>query len=211
MMALKPSSRTMESPVNALSSTPFRASRKARYWHCCLARKLKKCEKPVPDSKSQEANPLYHWGKLQHIAATLRGFRWSHTSLPPLTVGKSRRESSLSKWYLSSRCLNPSNQLSPPNSTDLLLPPPPRLQPLPLWRNRDVIHQHSFLFCLHPLDPPSIVKLKEPERRHDTCIEFTVRGSPHPTLHWFYKDKVWQIICHCMRFFVFLFIHLVIL
>uniref|UniRef100_A0A3B4WGK9 Tyrosine-protein kinase receptor n=1 Tax=Seriola lalandi dorsalis TaxID=1841481 RepID=A0A3B4WGK9_SERLL len=38
--------------------------------------------------------------------------------------------------------------------------------------------------------PPSIVKLKEPERRHDTCIEFTVRGSPHPTLRWFYKDKV---------------------
>uniref|UniRef100_A0A8D3B9F0 Tyrosine-protein kinase receptor n=2 Tax=Scophthalmus maximus TaxID=52904 RepID=A0A8D3B9F0_SCOMX len=37
--------------------------------------------------------------------------------------------------------------------------------------------------------PPSIVKLTEPERRHDTCIEFTVRGSPHPTLRWFYKDK----------------------
>ncbi|XP_054865264.1 NT-3 growth factor receptor [Amphiprion ocellaris] len=37
--------------------------------------------------------------------------------------------------------------------------------------------------------PPTIVKLKEPERRHDTCIEFTVRGSPHPTLRWFYKDK----------------------
>uniref|UniRef100_A0A3Q1GYL2 Tyrosine-protein kinase receptor n=1 Tax=Acanthochromis polyacanthus TaxID=80966 RepID=A0A3Q1GYL2_9TELE len=38
--------------------------------------------------------------------------------------------------------------------------------------------------------PPTIVKLKEPERRHDTCIEFTVRGSPHPTLRWFYRDKV---------------------
>uniref|UniRef100_A0A8C9YNW3 Tyrosine-protein kinase receptor n=1 Tax=Sander lucioperca TaxID=283035 RepID=A0A8C9YNW3_SANLU len=37
--------------------------------------------------------------------------------------------------------------------------------------------------------PPSIVKLKEPERRHDTCIEFTVRGSPHPALRWFYKDE----------------------
>ncbi|XP_040018844.1 NT-3 growth factor receptor-like [Gasterosteus aculeatus] len=36
--------------------------------------------------------------------------------------------------------------------------------------------------------PPSIVKLKEPERRHDTCIEFTVRGSPHPTLQWFHRD-----------------------
>lgn len=37
--------------------------------------------------------------------------------------------------------------------------------------------------------PPTIVKLKEPERRHDTCIEFTVRGSPHPTLRWFYNEK----------------------
>ncbi|XP_074533664.1 NT-3 growth factor receptor-like isoform X2 [Halichoeres trimaculatus] len=37
--------------------------------------------------------------------------------------------------------------------------------------------------------PPSIIKLKEPERRHDTCIEFTVRGSPHPTLRWFYQDE----------------------
>ncbi|KAK1887796.1 NT-3 growth factor receptor, partial [Dissostichus eleginoides] len=38
-------------------------------------------------------------------------------------------------------------------------------------------------------DPPTILKLLEPERRHDTCIEFTVRGWPHPTLQWFYKDK----------------------
>ncbi|XP_029378233.1 NT-3 growth factor receptor-like isoform X1 [Echeneis naucrates] len=45
----------------------------------------------------------------------------------------------------------------------------------------------SVLLTVH--FPPSIVKLKEPERRHDTCIEFTVRGSPHPTLQWFYKDK----------------------
>ncbi|XP_029008315.1 NT-3 growth factor receptor-like isoform X1 [Betta splendens] len=37
--------------------------------------------------------------------------------------------------------------------------------------------------------PPTIIKLKEPERRHDTCIEFTVRGSPHPTLRWFYQEK----------------------
>uniref|UniRef100_A0A672JG08 Tyrosine-protein kinase receptor n=1 Tax=Salarias fasciatus TaxID=181472 RepID=A0A672JG08_SALFA len=37
---------------------------------------------------------------------------------------------------------------------------------------------------------PIIVKLSEPERRHDTCIEFTVRGSPHPTLRWFYQDKL---------------------
>uniref|UniRef100_A0A3B5LH20 Tyrosine-protein kinase receptor n=1 Tax=Xiphophorus couchianus TaxID=32473 RepID=A0A3B5LH20_9TELE len=38
--------------------------------------------------------------------------------------------------------------------------------------------------------PPSIEKLKEPERRHDTCIEFTVRGSPHPSLRWFHEDKI---------------------
>ncbi|XP_018594781.1 NT-3 growth factor receptor-like isoform X1 [Scleropages formosus] len=37
--------------------------------------------------------------------------------------------------------------------------------------------------------PPVIVKLDEPERRHDTCIEFTVQGYPHPTLRWIYKDK----------------------
>uniref|UniRef100_A0A3B3Q8J6 Tyrosine-protein kinase receptor n=1 Tax=Paramormyrops kingsleyae TaxID=1676925 RepID=A0A3B3Q8J6_9TELE len=37
--------------------------------------------------------------------------------------------------------------------------------------------------------PPTILKLDEPERRHDTCIEFTVRGFPHPTLRWLYKGK----------------------
>ncbi|KAL4623522.1 NT-3 growth factor receptor-like isoform X1 [Arapaima gigas] len=37
--------------------------------------------------------------------------------------------------------------------------------------------------------PPVIVKLDEPERRHDTCIEFTVRGYPHPTLRWIYNGK----------------------
>uniref|UniRef100_A0A3P8UMU9 Ig-like domain-containing protein n=1 Tax=Cynoglossus semilaevis TaxID=244447 RepID=A0A3P8UMU9_CYNSE len=42
--------------------------------------------------------------------------------------------------------------------------------------------------------PPSIIRLKEPERRHDTCIEFTVRGSPHPTLRWFRKDQ--SRVCH---------------
>lgn len=35
--------------------------------------------------------------------------------------------------------------------------------------------------------PPAILRLREPERRHDTCIEFTVRGSPHPSLRWFYN------------------------
>ena len=37
--------------------------------------------------------------------------------------------------------------------------------------------------------PPNIQKLAEPERRHDTCIEFTVRGYPHPTLRWYHKQK----------------------
>ncbi|CAL8262813.1 unnamed protein product [Merluccius merluccius] len=37
--------------------------------------------------------------------------------------------------------------------------------------------------------PPLILKLTEPYKRHDTCIEFTVAGSPHPTLRWYYKDK----------------------
>lgn len=51
-------------------------------------------------------------------------------------------------------------------------------------------HCSSVLLSFVSSVPPSIMKLKEPERRHDTCIEFTVRGSPHPTLRWFYKDKV---------------------
>lgn len=37
--------------------------------------------------------------------------------------------------------------------------------------------------------PPVILKLDEPENRHLTCIEFTVRGFPHPTLRWFHKDR----------------------
>lgn len=37
--------------------------------------------------------------------------------------------------------------------------------------------------------PPSIVRLREPEQRHDTCIEFTVRGSPQPMLRWFYNGE----------------------
>ncbi|XP_028812088.1 NT-3 growth factor receptor isoform X1 [Denticeps clupeoides] len=37
--------------------------------------------------------------------------------------------------------------------------------------------------------PPSIWKLEEPEHRHETCIEFTVRGNPRPTLRWFHNDK----------------------
>uniref|UniRef100_A0A3Q2YGZ4 Tyrosine-protein kinase receptor n=1 Tax=Hippocampus comes TaxID=109280 RepID=A0A3Q2YGZ4_HIPCM len=37
--------------------------------------------------------------------------------------------------------------------------------------------------------PPVILRLAEPEQRHDTCIEFTVRGYPHPKLRWFHKNK----------------------
>lgn len=40
-----------------------------------------------------------------------------------------------------------------------------------------------------PAVPPVILRLAEPERRHDTCIEFTVRGYPHPKLRWFHKQK----------------------
>ncbi|XP_042263641.1 NT-3 growth factor receptor [Thunnus maccoyii] len=36
--------------------------------------------------------------------------------------------------------------------------------------------------------PPVILRLAEPEQRHDTCIEFTVRGYPHPKLRWFHKQ-----------------------
>ncbi|XP_075886883.1 NT-3 growth factor receptor [Nelusetta ayraudi] len=37
--------------------------------------------------------------------------------------------------------------------------------------------------------PPVILRLAEPEQRHDTCIEFTVRGYPHPKLRWFHNHK----------------------
>lgn len=37
--------------------------------------------------------------------------------------------------------------------------------------------------------PPVIIRLAEPEKRHDTCIEFTVRGYPHPKLRWFHEHK----------------------
>lgn len=42
---------------------------------------------------------------------------------------------------------------------------------------------------LRPAVPPVILRLAEPEQRHDTCIEFTVRGYPHPKLRWFHKQK----------------------
>uniref|UniRef100_A0A3P8VMR4 Tyrosine-protein kinase receptor n=1 Tax=Cynoglossus semilaevis TaxID=244447 RepID=A0A3P8VMR4_CYNSE len=37
--------------------------------------------------------------------------------------------------------------------------------------------------------PPVILRLAEPEQRLHSCIEFTVRGYPHPKLKWFFKKK----------------------
>ncbi|XP_041930206.1 LOW QUALITY PROTEIN: NT-3 growth factor receptor [Alosa sapidissima] len=38
--------------------------------------------------------------------------------------------------------------------------------------------------------PPVILKLEEPEHRHETCIEFMVRANPsQPSLRWFHKGK----------------------
>ncbi|KAG7473240.1 hypothetical protein MATL_G00093550 [Megalops atlanticus] len=37
--------------------------------------------------------------------------------------------------------------------------------------------------------PPAILHLAEPERQHDTCIQFTVRGSPQPSLRWLFNGK----------------------
>ncbi|XP_024151205.1 NT-3 growth factor receptor isoform X3 [Oryzias melastigma] len=37
--------------------------------------------------------------------------------------------------------------------------------------------------------PPVILMLAEPQQRLDTCIEFTVRGNPHPKLRWFHKQE----------------------
>lgn len=50
------------------------------------------------------------------------------------------------------------------------------------WRSK------SLSLFLLPV-PPVILRLAEPEQRHDTCIEFTVRGYPHPKLRWFHKQK----------------------
>ncbi|KAL6480714.1 hypothetical protein MHYP_G00117470 [Metynnis hypsauchen] len=36
--------------------------------------------------------------------------------------------------------------------------------------------------------PPTIVRFGEPEKWHDTCMMFTVRGHPLPTLRWIYRD-----------------------
>ncbi|XP_056317034.1 NT-3 growth factor receptor isoform X1 [Danio aesculapii] len=55
--------------------------------------------------------------------------------------------------------------------------------------SENVVGMNNVSLQLAVLFPPVILKLDEPERRHHTCIEFTVRGFPHPTLHWFYKGR----------------------
>ncbi|XP_030630609.1 NT-3 growth factor receptor isoform X3 [Chanos chanos] len=37
--------------------------------------------------------------------------------------------------------------------------------------------------------PPMIMKFEEPEKWHDTCMLFTVRGHPLPTLNFYYNGK----------------------
>ncbi|XP_026071981.1 NT-3 growth factor receptor [Carassius auratus] len=55
--------------------------------------------------------------------------------------------------------------------------------------SENVVGMTNVSLQLAVLFPPVILKLDEPERRHHTCIEFTVRGFPHPTLRWFHKDR----------------------
>uniref|UniRef100_A0A9R1SS82 Tyrosine-protein kinase receptor n=2 Tax=Cyprinus carpio TaxID=7962 RepID=A0A9R1SS82_CYPCA len=53
--------------------------------------------------------------------------------------------------------------------------------------SENVVGMTNVSLQLAVLFPPVILRLDEPERRHHTCIEFTVRGFPHPTLRWFRK------------------------
>ncbi|KAI7813746.1 putative NT-3 growth factor receptor [Triplophysa rosa] len=55
--------------------------------------------------------------------------------------------------------------------------------------SENVVGMTNVSLQLAVLFPPVILKLDEPERRHHTCMEFTVRGFPHPTLRWFHKDR----------------------
>ncbi|XP_051948045.1 NT-3 growth factor receptor isoform X2 [Xyrauchen texanus] len=55
--------------------------------------------------------------------------------------------------------------------------------------SENVVGMTNVTLQLAVLFPPVILKLDEPERRHHTCIEFTVRGFPHPTLRWFHMDR----------------------
>uniref|UniRef100_A0A3Q0RC04 Tyrosine-protein kinase receptor n=1 Tax=Amphilophus citrinellus TaxID=61819 RepID=A0A3Q0RC04_AMPCI len=53
----------------------------------------------------------------------------------------------------------------------------------------NVVGMTNFSIQLNVQFPPVILKLSEPQRRLDTCIEFTVRGYPHPKLRWFHEQK----------------------
>uniref|UniRef100_A0A9J8AUS7 Tyrosine-protein kinase receptor n=1 Tax=Cyprinus carpio carpio TaxID=630221 RepID=A0A9J8AUS7_CYPCA len=55
--------------------------------------------------------------------------------------------------------------------------------------SENVVGMTNVSLQLAVLFPPVILKLDEPVRRHHTCIEFTVRGFPHPTLRWFHKGR----------------------
>lgn len=46
----------------------------------------------------------------------------------------------------------------------------------------------SILF-LFPSVPPVIIKFEEPQKWHDTCMIFTVRANPLPTMRWYYKGE----------------------
>ncbi|XP_056603963.1 NT-3 growth factor receptor isoform X2 [Triplophysa dalaica] len=55
--------------------------------------------------------------------------------------------------------------------------------------SENVVGMTNVSLQLAVLFPPVILKLDEPERRHHTCMEFIVRGFPHPTLRWFHNDR----------------------
>lgn len=42
---------------------------------------------------------------------------------------------------------------------------------------------------LFPSVPPVIIKFEEPQKWHDTCMIFTVRANPLPTMRWYYKGE----------------------
>ncbi|KAK5605496.1 hypothetical protein CRENBAI_011381 [Crenichthys baileyi] len=51
-------------------------------------------QRPVPNPKAQECDPLIHWGKPHHKTAELWGNKQTHPSPPPFPVGHSRVEES---------------------------------------------------------------------------------------------------------------------
>ncbi|KAI3371776.1 hypothetical protein L3Q82_024330 [Scortum barcoo] len=84
-------SRTMESPVGALSSTPPKGLQEGRVL-CTAVRPVgtNNSKRPIPNPKAQGSDPLVHRGELQHMAAELGSYKQAHTSSPPLTLGNSR-------------------------------------------------------------------------------------------------------------------------